>query len=116
MISFLCEGKTLAPFVFEGYCDTALFQAYLKNVLIPELPENKILIIDNASFHRVDKEIESMLENKNCKILYLPTYSPDLNPIEKFWSTLKTYVKKFTRNSSKAFINHIYKAFNYLSS
>lgn len=78
---------------FEGTCDTDLFNTWLKQVLIPNLIPGQVLILDNASFH---KSIESrkLVEAAGCKILFLPPYSPDLNPIEKFWANMKAKVRE----------------------
>jgi len=93
VISALFKGKFLAPMCFEGTCDTILFNAWLKQVLIPNLTTGQVLILDNASFH---KSIESQIvvEAAGCKILFLPPYSPDLNPIEKCWANMKTKVRE----------------------
>jgi isftu1 transposase len=93
VISALFKGKFLSPMCFEGTCDTSLFNAWLKQMLIPNLTPGQVLILDNASFH---KSIESLklVEAAGCKILFLPPYSPDLNPIEKYWANMKTKVRE----------------------
>jgi transposase len=53
--------------------------------------------MDNASFHK-DPKIKTLIESVGCKLIYLPPYSPDLNPIEKFWATLKKVVRKMRVN------------------
>ena len=79
---------------FEGTCDTNLFNAWLKQVLIPNLTAGQVLILDNASFHK-SMESQRLVEAAGCKILFLPPYSPDLNPIEKCWANMKTKVREF---------------------
>lgn len=78
---------------FEGTCDTNLFNAWLKQMLIPNLTAGKVLILDNASFHK-SVESQKLVEAGGCRILFLPPYSPDLNPIEKYWANRKTKVRE----------------------
>jgi transposase len=78
---------------FEGTCDTRLFNVWLKQVLIPNLIPGQVLILDNASFHR-STESQKLVETAGCKILFLPPYSPDLNPIEKHWANMKAKVRE----------------------
>ncbi len=76
---------------------------WLKQVLILNLTAGQVLILDNASFHK-SKESEKLIKAAGCKILFLPPYSPDLNPIEKCWANIKTRVKELflkTRNFSE---------------
>jgi transposase len=88
IISALHKKTLIAPFVFEGYCDSRLFAAYIEKILIPELSPGQIVIMDNASFHK-NKQIQLMLEKAECELFYLPPYSPDFNPIEHYWAKIK---------------------------
>lgn len=89
------NGKTLqAPFVFEGYCDKEVFQTYIDEVLVPSLKPKQVVIMDNASFHKA-KSVQASIEKAGCRLLYLPAYSPDLNPIEHCWHSLKTAFRKY---------------------
>lgn len=87
------EGKLLAPLTFEGSCNKDLFEAWLKNFLLPVLEPGDIIIIDNASFHK-GESIKELVEGAGCEIWYLPPYSPDLNKIENWWAVLKTWMKQ----------------------
>ena len=87
------RSKILAPFCYTGTCNTELFNVWLQQVLIPELRPGQVVILDNASFHRSKASVE-MIRQANCEILFLPPYSPDLNPIEKFWANFKRRVKE----------------------
>ena len=89
------NNDLLAPFMFEGYTNKGIFIGYLKQVLLPSLKKGQVLIIDNASFHKGD-EIRELVESKGCSLKYLPTYSPDLNPIEKKWAQIKAWFRKLT--------------------
>lgn len=93
VISALFKGKFLAPMCFEGTCDTILFNEWLKQVLLPNLVPGQVLILDNASFHK-STESQKLIEAAGCEILFLPPYSPDLNPIEKCWANMKSKVRE----------------------
>lgn len=84
---------------FQGTCNTELFNAWLEQVLIPELKPGKVLILDNASFHRSERT-KKLIEASGCRILFLPPYSPDLNPIEKYWANLKVKIRELLRKIS----------------
>ena len=92
-LSALKDGKLLAPLTFEGSCNKDLFEAWLKNCLLPVLEPGDLIIIDNASFHK-GKSIKELVEEAGCEIWYLPPYSPDLNKIENWWAVLKTWMKQ----------------------
>ncbi len=91
IIAALSNHSFLAPMTFEGTCDSALFNAWLKQVLIPALKPGQVLILDNASFHK-SAETRRLIEEEGCRLMFLPPYSPDLNPIEKCWANLKAKV------------------------
>jgi len=94
IIAGLNQGKALAPMYFQGYCNTEVVLAWVQKVLIPRLKAGMVVIMDNASFHKSSK-IRARIEAAGCKLLFLPAYSPDLNPIEQFWSALKARIRRF---------------------
>ncbi|MCT4635563.1 MAG: transposase [Rickettsiales bacterium] len=69
-----------------------LFEAWVDQFLVKDLQVGRVVIVDNASFHKSAKIRES-IENAGCKLVFLPSYSPDLNPIEKFWVNMKRWIK-----------------------
>ena len=91
--------KIISPMCFKGTCNTELFNAWVENVLVPELSHGQIVIMDNATFHKSQKTRE-LIENAGCSLLFLPPYSPDLNPIEKYWAHLKARIKSSLTNFS----------------
>ena len=93
MIGAYWQRQFIAPMRFEGFCDTSVFLIWLEKVLSPCLKPGQVFVIDNASFHKSDK-ITQLLETATCSLLFLPTYSPDLNPIEYLWAHLKSIVRK----------------------
>jgi transposase len=86
------ESHILAPFCYKGTCDSQLFNMWLKDFLIPELKVGQVVIMDNATFHK-SEESRKLIERAGCRILFLPPYSPDLNPIEVFWANFKKMVR-----------------------
>lgn len=90
------ENRLIAPMIFKGTCNTEVFNSWLNQVLIPELKPGQVIILDNASFHKSAKTKE-LIESAGCKLLYLPPYSPELNPIEKTWANIKFKIKSFLR-------------------
>lgn len=93
LIAALHESQLLAPMRFEGYCDTLVFNAWVEHVLLPELRPGQTVLMDNASFHK-SITTKTLIESKGCTLKYLPTYSPDLNPIEPQWAILKARLRK----------------------
>ena len=91
--------KIISPMCFKGTCNTELFNAWVENVLVPELSHGQIVIMDNATFHKSQKTRE-LIEKAGCSLLFLPPYSPDLNPIEKYWAHLKARIKSSLTNFS----------------
>ena len=85
-------NKSIAPMVFNGSCNTKLFEAWVEQFLIKELKPGQFVVMDNASFHKSQKTRE-LIESVGCKLIFLPPYSPDLNPIEKFWANMKRWIK-----------------------
>jgi transposase len=82
--------------VFQGSTDGVVFEDFVEQLLYycqPYPAQNSVLIMDNASFHR-GEQVEQMCREAGVKLLYLPPYSPDLNPIEEFFAELKAFIKK----------------------
>ena len=75
-----------------GAWTRATFEAFLQDGLLPLLERGSVLVLDNASIHR-GGEIEKLVKAAGCSLLYLPPYSPDLNPLELAWSLIKARVR-----------------------
>jgi len=93
IIAGYVNKKSIAPRVFNDSCTTELFNSWVKHFLIKELVAGQFVIMDNASFHKSQRTKE-LIESVGCKIIFLPPYSPDLNPIEKFWANMKRWIKE----------------------
>lgn len=91
--------------------DSEFFEAWFKDIFLNEIEPNKVIVMDNASFHRKNKLYEICENaNKNLKLIFLPPYSPELNPIEKYWAKLKKNLKKIHKNN-KTLEESIYQLF-----
>ncbi|HEV2601822.1 MAG TPA: IS630 family transposase [Candidatus Babeliales bacterium] len=93
-----------APFIFEGYSNASVYETYVERILAPALKPGMVLIIDNASFHKSKKVIQ-LIEAVNCRVIFLPPYSPDFNPIEHHWHSVKHAIK-----TAAEVINDFYEA------
>jgi transposase len=83
----------VAPFVIDGAMNGPAFLAYVEQCLAPSLGRGDVVIMDNLPTHKVAGVIEA-IEAVGASVLYLPSYSPDLNPIEQFFSKLKALLRK----------------------
>jgi transposase len=82
----------IATMTIEEATDADIFLAYLDHVLCPQLRPGDVVVLDNLSSHKV-KGVRERIEAAGAELLYLPPYSPDLNPIEKAWSKLKLLLR-----------------------
>ncbi len=83
----------MAPCWLKGYTDANSFNAWIKGHLLPTLKEGMTIIMDNARFHK-SPQTKELIEAAGCTLLFLPPYSPDLNPIEHRWFPLKNQARK----------------------
>jgi len=73
---------------YETSTDAALFEYWFEHCLLKEIGRKKYIVLDNARFHR-QRQLSELAECRKCKVIFLPPYSPDLNPIENKWAWLK---------------------------
>jgi hypothetical protein len=92
-----------------GAWTRASFEAFLQDGLLPVLEPGSVLVLDNASIHR-GGEIQKLVEGAGCSLLYLPPYSPDLNPIEPAWSFVKQKVRALAPRDDPARQSAIHEA------
>src|SRR6476620_1498354 len=95
-----CTGLD-AVMTVEGATDTAVFRAYVEQVLVPTLVAEDIVVMDNLSVHKV-RGIREAIEATGARLIYLPPYSPDYSPIESCWSKLKAILRKAKARSREA--------------
>jgi putative transposase len=93
LIAALCNNKIIAPFIFRGTTDTITFNYWLSAHLLPNIQgSSSVIVMDNASFHK-NPETQLIIEEQGHTLLFLPPYSPHLNPIEHFFGSMKKIFK-----------------------
>ena len=92
-VAALRTNGIAAPFVLDGPINRSAFEIYIEKVLVPELTPGDIVVMDNLSSHK-GVAIRARIEAAGARLLYLPPYSPDFNPIEKAFSKLKAHLRK----------------------
>lgn len=90
----------------DGATDTEVFRAYVRHVLCPSLQPGDIVIMDNLSPHKSGPTIE-LIEEAGVEVLFLPAYSPDLNPIEKMWSKVKEFLRATEARTQETLVEAI---------
>lgn len=93
ILATLSLSGITAPMTINGAVDGEVFKVYVERILCPTLSTGDVVIMDNLPAHKV-KGIRELIEAGGAFLIYLPPYSPDLNPIEKCWSKIKTYLKR----------------------
>ncbi len=115
--TFLCGLRTsglVAPMVLDGAIDGAAFLAYVQQFLVPTLVAGDIVVVDNLSSHKISG-VREAIEACGAALLYLPPYSPDLNPIELAFSKLKRLLREAATRSVEALwttIGHLLSQFS----
>ena len=92
-IAGLSAGALIAPWVIKGAMDGPAFAAYVEKVLVPELDPGTVVILDNLATHK-NATAAKVMRDAGCWFLFLPPYSPDLNPIEMAFSKLKAHLRR----------------------
>jgi len=95
-----------APMVLDGPIDGAWFLAYVEQVLAPTLTPGDIVVLDNLGSHK-SARIRQFIQARGASLLYLPKYSPDLNPIENAFAKLKAGLRRAAERSTDALWNRI---------
>lgn len=90
-----------APCVFDGPINGQLFTAYVEQFLVPTLKPGDIVILDNLASHK-GKPVRDAIRAAGARLLFLPPYSPDLNPIEQVFAKLKTLLRKAAERTVEA--------------
>jgi len=89
--------ELVAPFEHHGNMNTRLFNQWVEDILCPALTKGQYVIMDNASIHK-SPLVREIIKKAGCTLVYLPTYSPDLNSIEHCWANFKNYLRKIIKN------------------
>jgi transposase len=93
VISALRLSGLVATLVVEGAVDTAVFETFVEQALAPELGRGDIVLLDNVSFHH-SARVRDLIEGAGARLEHLPTYSPDLSPIEECISKIKARLRQ----------------------
>jgi transposase len=88
IVAGICQGRWIAPLVYCGTTDSALVEYWFEHCLLKDAKSKSTIILDNATFHR-KSVLPKLAKKHNCRILFLPPYSPELNLIEHKWAWLK---------------------------
>lgn len=104
----------VATMTIEAATDGEIFLAYLDEVLCPRLRPGDVVVMDNLSSHKVNG-VRRRIEAAGAEVLYLPPYSPDLNPIEKAWAKLKQLLRAAKARSKEALEQAIAEALKLIS-
>ena len=103
-IAGLTHDSLIAPWVIKGAMNGEAFATYIRQVLAPELLPGTVVICDNLATHR-NKDAAQALKDVGCWFLYLPPYSPDLNPIEMAFSKLKAHLRRIGARTFDQMLN-----------
>jgi transposase len=87
--------------ILEGSADSRVFEIYIEQVLVPSLSPGQIVVMDNLSIHTGEK-VRQGIEAKGCRVLFLPSYSSDLSPIEEAFSKLKAFLRRAQTRTHEA--------------
>jgi transposase len=99
----------------EGSTTSVVFEAYVQQVLAPSLRGGQVVVMDNLSAHKGER-VKELIEGRDCELIYLPSYSPDFNPIEEAFSKIKRLVRKAEARTKEALIEAIGSALSAVSS
>lgn len=105
-ISLLCaiDSEGVKPSMsVEGAVDSKVFESYIENFLAPMLKRGQIVVMDNLSSHK-SKRVKELIENAGCELVFLPPYSPDMNPIEEAFSKVKGILRKVQARTKEALV------------
>jgi transposase len=99
------DGST-ACMVVDGATTKDIFEAYVEQILLPTIQAGDIVVLDNLSAHKSQRARE-LIESAGAELWYLPAYSPDLNPIEKMWSKVKSILRTLKARTKETLIHAI---------
>ena len=104
-------GETMAV---EGSTDKEVFEAYIEHALAPTLEAGQLVIMDNLPAHKPAR-VRELIEEQGCELIYLPAYSPDLNPIEEAFSKIKAMLRRVGARTKDALVDALGEALSAIS-
>ena len=93
-----------ASMSIEGSADGEAFALYVERFLCPELKEGQLVVMDNLQVHKT-RRVRELIEGRGCSLVFLPSYSPDFNPIEEAFSKAKTLLRRAKARSFEALVD-----------
>lgn len=108
-IGAIINNQLLTVSLFDSNIDSDIFFAWLEKDLIPKLPKESVIVMDNATFHK-RLDMQEIIQKNNHILLYLPPYSPDLNPIENKWAQAKAM-----RKQKRCSVTELFQEYDYIS-
>lgn len=93
IVAALMGNEIIAPCQYTGTMNHELFEKWFQEHLLPALPKGTVIMMDNASFHRKE-QLYCLAQKSGCYLIFLPPYSPELNPIDRFWAWLKRTLRR----------------------
>lgn len=104
LLSSMTRQEGMGPsLAVEGSTNTGVFEAYVEHFLAPSLKSGQVVVMDNLAAHKSERVAE-LIEERGCELLYLPPYSPDLNPIEQAFSKIKSILRTLKARSREVLI------------
>jgi len=98
----------------EGSTDAEVFEAYVEHFLAPTLQHGQVVVFDNLGAHKL-RMVKELIEARGAEVLFLPSYSPDLNPIEEAFSKIKGIVRKLAARTHEALTGAIAEALSLIT-
>jgi transposase len=106
ILSAMSTRGMIARMSIEEPTDADIFLAYVEHVLCPAMRPGDVVVMDNLTSHKVDG-VRDWIENQAAELIFLPSYSPDLNPIEKAWAKLKPLLRSTKARTKEALVEVI---------
>lgn len=114
LISAIRLEGACAPWLFQGPMDGEMFLAWMRQGLAPALRPGEVVILDNLATHKI-QGVREAIEAVGARLLYLPPYSPDFNPIEPMWSRIKQILRSHAPRTDEQLLRAAQTAFNSIS-
>ena len=99
----------------EGSTTAEVFEAYLEPFLVPGLKPGQVVVVDNLGAHK-PRRVRELIEDRGCQLLYLPSYSPDYNPMEEAFSKIKGLLRKVGARTQETLVEAVGQALSAVSS
>ena len=99
IVAAQCGKEIVGRCEYTCNMNSKLFELWFTGVLLREIPAGSVVVLDRASWHR-KKVLKKLAAEAGCRVVFLPAYSPDFNPIEKTWANLKIFIRNYMSDFS----------------